>query len=64
MMLSIVDLPEPEGPVITTNEPGCTVKLISFSTRPSPRRPTAGNTFLRIATDNGRFTGAICSPLR
>ncbi len=62
MMFRSVVLPPPDGPVITTKEPGSTLKAMSFKTRISLRRPTAGNTFLRTKTDKGWLSGAICSP--
>jgi hypothetical protein len=42
MMFNKVDLPQPEGPVSTTNERGSIVIAMSFSTGCSPRTPDAG----------------------
>src|SRR5690606_1632613 len=36
MMLSMVDLPQPEGPTIATNSPSATSKLTSSTTARSP----------------------------
>ena len=64
MILSSVDFPPPDGPVMMTNERGSTWKVTSLRTRFSGRAPTAGNTLLSIWTESGRVTGAICWPSR
>jgi hypothetical protein len=64
MMLSSVDLPPPDGPVMMTNEPGSTWKAMFLRTRLSGLSPTARNTLLSMLTERGLFTAAICWPSR
>ncbi len=51
MILSSVDFPPPDGPVMMTNEPGSTWNLMFLRTRFSARSPTAGKTLLSTLTD-------------
>ena len=43
MMLSSVDFPHPDGPVMTRNDRGATSNETSLSTTWASRLPTAGN---------------------
>ena len=59
----ICEFGPPDDILDTTNEPRSTLKEMSFRTTISPRKPTAGKTFLRTATERGWVSGAICWPL-
>ena len=67
MMLSSVDLPPPDGPVMTTNERGSTSKAMFLQNEVAPARsPTARKHLAArcVTARRARFTGAICWPSR
>src|SRR5690242_4315941 len=50
MMLSSVDLPQPEGPTMATNSPSPTLMLISSITTKGAASPGDGNRFVSFST--------------
>ena len=60
IVLSSVDLPEPEGPMMTTTSPSLTDTSMSFSAMKSPKRFTT----FSIRTISFPFPFAICCPPR